>query len=837
MTTDARSRVRRWGLALLVLVLLLGGSVAGLPWMVRLPAVHWRLAAYANSVLAPGSVEFSPMRLSWFRPTEVPDVTLRDAEGDAVLVAPKLTFEWGLWQLLVTRPRMAHVDLTSAKLDIERRPDGTIDLHETLKPIVPEHPKCQILIHLENSHVRLRDRLLGEPFLADDLDARIDMSRGDEPISWKLSMAPEEALGQSGRLEIEGSYSRAHIDGAGQHDTNVTIRGRAWPFAVANARLGVKCRGVLDGSVDAQLQSGLWMAKGETKSNRFELSAPGLAETIRLDAVSAGWDVKGTESGWMVDRLALESSLGSLRAEGSVPAVSTRGAWIEANLNLADLAPHLSAVVRPRDGLGAVRGVARLRADLRAGADGSTQNCDVLGTVSNLVAPQVPRVLTTGEPADVSGEPAANGDIVLGAHATYDPHSDRLDLTELAVKLPYVQVKGAGAIRSLTGNSQLDLKGTLNPDWRALTAILAEEVEPNARIAGQPRPWRVSGSIASSRSNDALETLSGELGIQIDELDVFGVRLGHSALVVMAENGRIRIDPIDATLNQGVLHLEPELARDQNGHRWLRMGKSSSLEGAVINDEVSHRVLSYAAPILDGATRVQGRISARLREAVFPIMAPADAQARILGDVTFDDVRFMPGRLADQLLVVFDKLDQPLLILRDSISIEIEDRKVHQKGLVLPVANLASIALDGSVDFDKNLDLVAGFTLNRSAPVAGVLPPLLQNARVDIPIRGTMQNPTIDTGGFKDRLADMGMDFVGKTVGAGLNGLQRLLGGKAVEGLGDYFLPRARPMAPAPQPKPENVNPKSKRFRKPETPPAEPEPPPGGAGKKNGRDG
>ena len=80
------------------------------------------------------------LRLFWFRPTEVLDVTLRDAEGDAVLIAPKLKFEWGLWQILVKRPEFAHVDLTAAQLDVERRPDGTIDLHETIKRIVPEHP-------------------------------------------------------------------------------------------------------------------------------------------------------------------------------------------------------------------------------------------------------------------------------------------------------------------------------------------------------------------------------------------------------------------------------------------------------------------------------------------------------------------------------------------------------------------------------------------------------------------------------------------------------------------------------------------------------------------------
>jgi hypothetical protein len=736
MTTDARSSVRRFGPPLLVLLLLLGSPVAGLPWIVGLPVVHRSLAAIANSALAPGSVEFSPMRLSWFRPTEIPDVRLRDAEGDLLLDAPKLTFEWGLWQMLVTRPAMARVDVMDAKLDIERRPDGTIDLHETLKPLVPEHPKYRILVHLENSQLRLRDRLLGEPFLADDLDARVDMGRGDEPISWRMSMAPEHAQGQSGRLELEGTYSRAQIDSAGQHDTHVTIKGTAWPFAVANAGRGVKCRGVLDGTIDAQLQSGLWVTKAETKLNRVELSAPEIAETVRVEAVSAGWNVKATESGWHVDQLDLESSLGSLRARGS----------------------------------------------------------------------------------------------------DYDPHRDCLDLGDLAFEIPYVHVEATGAIRNLTGKPELDLKGTLSPDWGALTNLLAAEIEPDARIAGRPRSWRVSGSIGSLRFDDVLETLAGDLGIEIDELDVFGMRLGHTALVVRAENGKIRLDPIDAALNQGVLHLEPELVRDQNGARWLRLGNSSSLAGAVINDEVTHRVLAYAAPILDGATRVEGRISAKIRDAVFPIAAPARAQARIAADVTFDDVRFMPGLLADRLLGVFDRQDQPLLVLRDSISIEIEDRKVHQKGLVIPVANLASIMLDGSVDFDKNLDLVAGLAMNREARVAGVLPPLLQNARIDIPIRGTLQNPRIDAGRFTDRLGNMGVSFIENAVGSGLNGLQRVLRGKAVKGLGDYLLPRAWPMNPARPSQPEDAAPGSKGLRRPRRPLAEPDAALGGGGTKKDSD-
>jgi hypothetical protein len=736
-------------------------------------------------------------------------------------MAPSLKFEWGLWQILANRPKTARIDLVGAKLDIERRPDGTIDLQETLKPVTPEHPTIQIVIHLEDSHVRLRDPLLGEPFLAEDLDVHLDMSRGYEPISWQMSMAPPEPQGQSGRLELEGNFSRARIDRSGRHDTQVTLKATNWPFAVSNSKARLKCQGVLDGMVDADLQSSLWLARGETKLTGLELRAPVLTETVRLDTVSAGWDVKGKESAWTVDRLSLESSLLSVRAEGSVPAVAKRGAWLEANLNLADLARYLPIALRSPDGIPVERGSARLRADLKAGVDGVRQICDVRGTVSDVNAVQGPRVLTVAEANAADAQREQSDDVLVSVHASFDPPSGQLDLSKLALTLPFVHVEGAGVVRHTSGTAQLSLEGKLNPDWRALTALLGERVEPNARIAGQPRPWRISASIASLSIRDALETISGEFGVQIDELDVFGMRLGNSAVVARAEQGTFRIDPIDATLNEGTLHVEPKIERDGDGHRWLRLGESSHLDGAVINDEVSHRVLSYAAPVLDGATRVKGRISARLNEATFPIMATPGAGARATGDLILDNVRFVPGRLAGQLLGIFDKEDLPLLTLRDSISVRIEDRKVHQKGMVIAVADVASITLDGSVDFDKNLDLVAGIAMNRSTPIAGVLPPALQNARVDIPIRGTMQNPRIDSRGFRDRLAEMGADLFGNSVEAGLDGLQRLMGGKSLKGLGDYFLPRARPMTPSPDA--EDADPKPKGPGRQHTVPADPE--------------
>lgn len=360
----------------------------------------------------------------------------------------------------------------------------------------------------------------------------------------------------------------------------------------------------------------------------------------------------------------------------------------------------------------------------------------------------------------------------------YSRLADRIEIGEVAVETAYGRFGGSGSIDRVRTVPQVNFQGSLEPDWPALNAVMVREVEPNARIAGQPRTWRLAGAIAvPATGDDWLGGLHGELGIQLDALDVFGMRLGATALVVRAKGGRLTVDPIDTRLNDGVLHLEPEWVRDRAGSFRLKLGPASTLENAVVNDEVSHRVLSYVAPVLDGATRVQGRVSVKRVDAEFPLLGAAKAPVRVEGDVLFDDVRFLPGPLADDLMSLFPNSDttRPLLVLRDPISFRVAEGKVHQRGLTIPLGQVGSAALEGSVDFQKNLDLVARFRVNPPGPDMPVLATILRTARFELPIRGTLDDPKIDVEGMKERLRSMGSDLLDNSVVAGAGGLLRFL--------------------------------------------------------------
>ena len=372
---------------------------------------------------------------------------------------------------------------------------------------------------------------------------------------------------------------------------------------------------------------------------------------------------------------------------------------------------------------------------------------------------------------------------------------------------PYGQIEGAGPVTDLARTPRFDLRGTLSPDWKALSELLARKVEPNASITGSPRVWHVAGTLPKSGNKDLLAGVNGELGVNLEQVDVFGMRLGPTAAVVRVQDGKTRIDPIDSTLNAGRLHLEPAVMTDKQGQTWLHLGSSSGLLDAVVNDEVSHRVLSFVAPVLDQATRVRGRVSLALNEAFLPISAGPDAQAEIDGDVLFDSVEFMPGPLAEQILGVFRQEQHPLLVLRDPVSVRIIGRKIYQEGLIIPLGNVAAIGIEGWVDFDQNLNLVASFAMVPPRRNIPVLSDILQNAQIQLPITGTFKKPRINGDAIKDRFKDLGVNMLDNLIGAGINGLGRMLQGDPGRNgpQRDFFPPfvppgNDQPLTPPPDP-------------------------------------
>lgn len=359
------------------------------------------------------------------------------------------------------------------------------------------------------------------------------------------------------------------------------------------------------------------------------------------------------------------------------------------------------------------------------------------------------------------------GPVSVRLDATHQRGSNEIGFTQISAETCLGTLHATGSVNKTGSTRHLTASGSFEPDWDEINQLLRERVEPNASIAGGSLVFQANGSL----EGDTLARLDVAGSLDVEALDIYGMRVDATPVSFRAREGKFEIAPIETTLNGGTLVLKPELSRDEDG-RWLAgLREGSFIENADVNEEVSHRVLAYVAPVLDGATRMSGQVSARFDKAQIPLTGSAREHAVVEGAVVFHDVAFTPGPMA---LQMYDLLGmEPLTItLNEPVVLSIYGGKVHQRGFSIPLGSLARVEMEGTVGFDRSLDVVVNLPLASerfvNVPVFNSIAPAL---RVTVPIRGTLDEPRVDGKAMARSMGEMGLDVAR---GAGLGSIEAL---------------------------------------------------------------
>jgi translocation and assembly module TamB len=370
----------------------------------------------------------------------------------------------------------------------------------------------------------------------------------------------------------------------------------------------------------------------------------------------------------------------------------------------------------------------------------------------------------------------SEGPVTLAFGGGYAPASDRITAEALALITRYGRIDAAGVVDDPTGRRVADLKGTIAPEWRAVSRLAAETVEPGVKLDGKARPFFVRGPLSGDSLAAVLQGLDAEVGVDLASAEAFGLRLGPAPVVVRGAKGSYTVDPIQTTLNNGRVTLLPGLDVDPARGVAVTLAPGSSIDGAEIDDEVSKRVLTYVAPVLDRATHVRGKIAMNVERADFPIVAPDGRGVTLTGRLVFQDVVFAPGPFAQELLTLSGRPDSPGLKLQQPVQLAVADGRVNQSGLEVPIGKGASVKLDGSVGFDETLALKASVPLTRGMLGArSGLDDVVGDRRIVVPIGGTVSRPKVDRRALEVALRELSKGVLTKEVARGAADLLKQL--------------------------------------------------------------
>jgi hypothetical protein len=781
MTTNAippppRRRWRRFRLIAGSLLLVLVAGILALPYGLGTPAARRWLLEQANRTLAPnGRLEVASFRFSWFGPTRMTGFTIEGADGRVLVTAPVALWDRPLGRILFDRPRLGHLVLQGYRLDVQRRADGTVDLLEALAPILTPDPQADWTISLVHGSIRVRSPGLASPLTAARGEVVIRRPPAPQPLSWRVRLA-DGTDGAARELQVVGSFNRWNATRYRPGDLGVTITGRRWPLDLAVAAWTL--RAPFTGAIEAQRRAGRWTTTGRIEPSELDATFPaGVDGPIHLSGLAAGWDVLQGDEGWEVRSLDVSSRYGTLQARGNADesGVTTHA---EASLRVDEILRSLRPDRRPTELLAGLQldgATARVVMDVeRPAADGAI----VVPVSHNAAAAAAPlggsirlagSLRLEGVRRDGDGNSGAIDPITLDLDAQYtDATAGTIEFGTLDVRSELANVRASGRLSDLGTIPRIGLHGTLEPDPATYGKVLADALGTEVSMTLGPLAFQVAGTLLDA--NTLARSIDAELRVPIRSADLYGLELGPTELVGRAVEGHVSIEPIRTTLNGGRMALWPEIVTDDDWTRvTLRFAPGSVVEQARINDEVSRRVLAFVVPTLAEATRARGLVSVDVTRAEIPLLG--EGHAVVEGNVVFEDVEFAPGPLADQLLgLAFDGPSKPTLRLDQPVVLAIHDGKVHQHGMSIPLGNVARVEMEGTVDFDKNLDLAVSIPLAAERFVnRPVLSFIAGGVRPTIPIRGTLDEPRVDTRALKQEMGQMGLD-VAERAGIGFAG-------------------------------------------------------------------
>jgi len=182
----------------------------------------------------------------------------------------------------------------------------------------------------------------------------------------------------------------------------------------------------------------------------------------------------------------------------------------------------------------------------------------------------------------------------------------------------------------------------------------------------------------------------------------------------------------------------------KDGAPQLLVRKCKLLDRTELTPGFCNDVLSFILPPMAGAASTEGAVSIDLNDGVIPLAEPR--KLNVSGAVTIHDVAIGPGAITQSLTDFLATLKAPskLKLANNSVvQFAVADEHVTHHGLEFGVPQV-HVRTEGTVGFDRTLDLVAEVVLALGEDEKRPYLSALGNRNLRVPITGTFDEPKIN---------------------------------------------------------------------------------------------
>ncbi|HEX5104963.1 MAG TPA: hypothetical protein VFV87_14185, partial [Pirellulaceae bacterium] len=197
---------------LLVVVVLLAVLVFFAPWIVSATGLWKPILAWAAPDVA-GKVEIGTLRLGWISGIDLGDVTIRDAAGQPLAVAGRITSRKTLLEIVQNQEQLGTFDIQGPKINLVLREDGSNleDFLASLPKSSDEPSAVGFAVTVTSGSIQLDDQISSRQWQLDNVNFDFAWpAAASEAKTGKLSAALKpagEAAAPATAGEIAAEFS------------------------------------------------------------------------------------------------------------------------------------------------------------------------------------------------------------------------------------------------------------------------------------------------------------------------------------------------------------------------------------------------------------------------------------------------------------------------------------------------------------------------------------------------------------------------------------------------------------------------------------------------------
>lgn len=398
---------------------------------------------------------------------------------------------------------------------------------------------------------------------------------------------------------------------------------------------------------------------------------------------------------------------------------------------------------------------------------------------------------SSGTPRVIWAEPKLHS----AGKAIYTIATERAAIDNLQIEGQTMQLASAVQWEKPLANGPLAVNGNLRYDPAALSGLVAGYAGPAVTIEGDSLVrFEARGTLPSSANQTHWSRMwQGNVEAGWASASAFGLPISAGKLQGTLIEGQLRFTPLDVAVGAGRLTSQPVVIFDPPPQR-IVIPAGPAITKVQISPAVSEQMLKYVAPVLAGATRVDGQFSLDLAETQIAFAEPKKTVAA--GKLGVHQLTVMPGPMLVDVVNIIQQaksLKNPesllgavttpkqtkLLSMNDQqVDFKVVAGRVYHRQLEFIIDDVP-IRSTGSVGFDQSLAIELAIPIqDRWIDGEDVLRGLAGQT-LKIPIQGTFQNPRVDQRAFADITRQLIRNTAGQAIGNEIGRqLEKLFQGK-----------------------------------------------------------